>query len=43
VDNEGIYAGGAQCENVLDHVSPAEDRMWWITLVRLRIECGGSR
>jgi hypothetical protein len=38
VDNEEIYAGGARCENVVDHVSPAEDRTHWRDVVNAKLK-----
>lgn len=38
VDNKGIYAGGAQCENVVDHISPAEDRNHWRAVVKAKLK-----
>jgi hypothetical protein len=38
VDNEGIYAGGAQSENVVDHISPAEDRIHWMNIVKAKLK-----
>jgi len=38
VDNEGIYAGGAQSENVVDHISPADDRIYWMNVVNAKLK-----
>lgn len=38
VDNKGIYAGRAQCENVVDYVSPAKNSNQWTDVVKAKFK-----
>jgi hypothetical protein len=38
VENKGIYTGEVQCENVVDHISPTEDRNHWRDVVNAKLK-----